>query len=67
MLDTLIYVMIVLVDTTHIENRFEKEFNEADRMFRIEMLRQASHEAAKSAKEKTTYHTKLIKLYRKED
>lgn len=66
LIDTLIYVMVVLIDTTATENRFEKAFQEADRKFRIEMLRQASREAAESARRKTE-KTKVLKIYRKED
>lgn len=65
-IDTLIYVMVVLIDTTATENRFEKAFQEADRKFRIEMLRQASREAAESARWKIE-KTKILKIYRKED
>lgn len=37
MIDTLIYIMVVLIDTTAVpENRFEKVFEEADRQFNIE-------------------------------
>lgn len=68
MIDTLIYVMVVLIDTTSVENRFEKSFDEADRMFNIEMMRQASHEAAHEAAYKSkTYRTKILDFYRKED
>lgn len=66
LIDTLIYVMVVLIDTTATDNRFEKAFQEADRKFRIEMLRQASREAAESAKRKTE-KTTVLKIYRKED
>ena len=70
MIDTLIYVMVVLIDTTSVDNRFEKAFEEADRQFRIEMMRQASHEAAMSAARKggkKTYKVKILDLYRKEE
>lgn len=70
MIDTLIYVMVVLIDTTNVENRFEKDFQEADRQFKIEMMRQASHEAVKSAEGKVgkkIYRTKVLEFYRKED
>lgn len=69
MLDTLIYVMVVLIDTTEIENRFKKEFEEADRQFCIEMMRQASHEAVieTAMNVKKTHRTKVLKIYRKED
>lgn len=69
MIDTLIYVMVVFIDTTAVENRFEKAFEEADRRFCIEMLRQASHEAAQEATKKAnkkTYQTRLLELYREE-
>lgn len=66
LIDTLIYVMVVLIDTTATENRFEKAFQEADRKFRIEMLRQASREAVESARQKTE-KTKVLKIYRKEE
>lgn len=66
LIDTLIYVMVVLIDTTATENRFDKAFLEADRKFRIEMLRQASREAVESASRKTE-KTKVLKIYRKED
>lgn len=70
MIDTLIYVMVVLIDTASVGNRFEKAFEETDRHFRIEMMRQASHEAAMSAAQKSgkkTYCTKILEFYRKED
>ncbi len=71
MIDTLIYVMIVLIDTTYVPgNRFKKDFEEADRQFNIEMMRQASHEAAMEAAQKSnknTHHVKVLKIYRKED
>ena len=66
LIDTLIYVMVVLIDTTATENRFDKAFLEADRKFCIEMLRQASREAAESASRKTE-RTKVLKIYRKEE
>ena len=66
LIDTLIYVMVVLIDTTATDNRFEKAFQEADRKFRIETLRQASREAAESARQKTE-KTKVLKIYRKEE
>ena len=69
MIDTLIYVMVVLMDTTAVENRFEKAFQEADRQFKIEMLKQAAHEAAQEATRKAgkqTYTMKILDLYRKD-
>lgn len=66
LIDTLIYVMVVLIDTTATENRFDKAFQEADRKFHIEMLRQASREAAESARRKTE-KTKVLKIYKKEE
>lgn len=68
-IDTLIYVMVVLIDTTATENQFDKAFQKADRKFRIEMLRQASREASESASRKTKKieKTKVLKIYRKED
>lgn len=66
--DTLIYVMVVLIDTTATSNRFENAFSEADRQFNIEMMKQASHEAAIEATEKTRkLRTKVLDIYRKED
>ena len=70
MIDTLIYVMVVLIDTTAVENRFEKASQEADRQFKIEMLKQASHEAAQEAARKAgkkTYKMKILDLYRKDE
>lgn len=67
MIDTLIYVMVVLIDTTTFENRFQKAFEEADQKFKIEMMRQASHKAAQEAAGKKNSKTKILKLYRKED
>lgn len=70
MIDTLIYVMVVLIDTTAVENRFEKAFQEADHQFKIEMLKQASHEAAQEAARKAgkkTYKMKILDLYRKDE
>lgn len=71
MIDTLIYVMIVLIDTTYVPgNRFKKDFEEADRQFNIEMMRQASHEAAMEAARKANkkmYSTKVLNIYRKEN
>lgn len=66
LIDTFIYVMVILIDTTATENRFDKAFQEADRKFRIEMLRQASREAAESARRKTE-KTKVLKIYKKEE
>lgn len=66
--DTLIYVMVVLIDTTVTSNRFENEFSEADRQFNIEMMKQASREAAIEATRKTRkLRTKILNIYRKED
>lgn len=68
MIDTLIYVMVVFIDTTKVSsNRFQDAFNEADRKFNIEMMRQASLEAVNEAVGKKTYTVKLLDLYRKED
>lgn len=72
MIDTLIYVMVVMIDTTVVNNGFYKAFDEAaDRKFKIEMLRQASreavHEAAHNVRRKNTYQIKILDLYRKED
>lgn len=72
MIDTLIYVMVVMIDTTVVNNRFDKTFDEAaDRKFEIEMLRQASreavHEAAHNVRRKNTYQIKILDLYRKEE
>lgn len=70
MIDTLIYVMVVLIDTTSTENRFQKAFEEADRKFTIEMLRQASKEAAMSAAGKGRRNenkVKILSIYRKDD
>jgi len=67
MIDTLIYVMVVMIDTTVVNNRFDKAFDEADRKFKIEMLRQASREAAHNVRRKNTYQIKILDLYRKED
>lgn len=70
MIDTLIYVMVVFIDTTAVENRFQQEFDEADRKFRIEMLKQASEEAAKEAARKTckkTYRMQVLDIYRKKE
>lgn len=71
MIDTLIYIMVVLIDTTAVpENRFEKVFEEANRQFNIEMMRQASHEAAMEAARKANkkmYSTKVLNIYRKEN
>lgn len=67
MIDTLIYVMVVMIDTTVVNNRFDKVFDEANRKFNIEMLKQASHEAAINAgKKNKTYQIKILDLYRKE-
>lgn len=66
MIDTIIYVMVVLTDTTVVEKRFTDLFEEADRKFTIEMLRQASKEAAEEAAGKRK-RTKILELYRKED
>lgn len=66
MIDTLVYVMVVLIDTTAVENRFEKAFQEADRQFNIEMLKQASHEAARKAGKKT-YKMKILDLHCKDE
>lgn len=66
--DTLIYVMVVLIDTTATSNRFENAFSEADRQFNIEMMKQASREAAIEATGKTRkLRTKILDIYRKED
>lgn len=66
--DTLIYVMVVLIDTTATSNRFENAFSEADRQFNIEMMKQASHEAAVEASTGIRKHkTKILDIYRKED
>lgn len=72
MIDTLIYVMVVMIDTTVVNNGFDKAFDEAaDRKFKIEMLRQASreavHEAAHNVRRKNTYQIKILDLYRKEN
>ena len=67
MIDTLIYVMVVMIDTTVVNNRFDKAFDEADRKFKIEMLRQASREAVHNVRRKNTYQIKILDLYRKED
>lgn len=71
MIDTLIYIMVVLIDTTAVpENRFEKVFEEANRQFNIEMMRQASYEAAMEAARKANkkmYSTKVLNIYRKEN
>lgn len=70
MIDTLIYVMVVLVDTAIIENRYDNNFYDANRLFRIEMLKQASHEAAQEASRKVinkTYTMKILDLYRKDE
>lgn len=70
MIDTLIYVMVVFIDTTAVENRFQQESDEADRKFRIEMLKQASEEAAKEAARNTckkTYRMKVLDIYRKKE
>lgn len=72
MIDTLIYVMVVMIDTTVVNNGFDKAFDEAaDRKFKIEMLRQASHEtvheAAHNVRRKNTYQIKILDLYRKEE
>lgn len=66
MIDTLIYVMVVFIDTTAVEQRFQKVFDEADKHFRIEMMHQASHEAALEVGKKK-YRMKVLKLYRKDD
>lgn len=65
MIDTLIYVMVVMIDTTVVNNRFDKAFDEA--AFKFEMLRQASREAAHNVRRKNTYQIKILDLYRKED
>lgn len=66
--DTLIYVMVVLIDTTATSNRFENEFSEADRLFNIEMMKQASREAAiEAANGIRKPKTKILDIYRKED
>jgi len=62
--DTLIYVMVVLIDTTATSNRFENAFSEADRQFNIEMMKQASREAAYGIRKPKT---KILDIYRKED
>ena len=67
MIDTLIYMMVVMIDTTVVNNRFDKAFDEADRKFKIEMLRQASREAVHNVRRKNTYQIKILDLYRKED
>ena len=72
MIDTLIYVMVVMIDTTAVNNGFDKAFDEAaGRKFKIEMLRQASretvHEAAHNVRRKNTYQIKILDLYRKEE
>ena len=68
MIDTLIYVMVVMIDTTVVNNGSDKAFDEAaDRKFNIEMLKQASHEAAHNVRRKNTYQIKILDLYRKED
>lgn len=72
MIDTLIYVMVVMIDTTVVNNGFDMAFDEAaDRKFKIEMLRQASreavHEAAHNVRRKNTYQIKILDLYRKEE
>ena len=71
MIDTLIYVMVVMIDTTAVNNGFDKAFEAADRKFKIEMLRQASreavHEAAHNVRRKNTYQIKILDLYRKEE
>ena len=68
MIDTLIYVMIVFIDTITVENRFHEAFEEADMKFKIEMMKQASHEASREAAYKSkTYRTKILDFYRKED
>ena len=62
--------MIILIDTTAVENRFEKAFEEADRQFKIEMMRQASHEAVLEAARKAgekTYRKKVLEFYRKDN
>lgn len=69
MIDILIYVMVVLIDTTAVKNRFETAFQEANRQFKIEMLKQAAHEAAQEATRKAgkkTYTMKILDLYRKD-
>lgn len=67
MIDTLIYVMVVLIDTTTYDNRFQKTFEEADRRFNIELMKQASHEAALEAAGKGASKVKVLRFYRKED
>lgn len=70
MIDTLIYVIVVLIDTASVGNRFEKAFEEADCRFRIEMMQNASHEAAMSAARKggkKTHNVKILDLFRKEE
>lgn len=66
MIDTIVYVMVVLIDTTEVENRFQKLFEEADRQFRIEMMMRSSREAAQKASNKKN-KIKIINIYRKED
>ena len=63
MIDTLIYVMVVFIDTTVVENRFQLAAAEANRKFHIEM--KASRDADKSNKK--VYRTKILELYRKEE
>lgn len=53
MIDTLIVIMLVMNDTLQHINRFEKAFEEADKKFNIELMKQASKEAVKSATKKT--------------
>lgn len=67
MIDTLVYVMIVMIDTSVVNNSFDKVFDGADRKFNIEMLKQASHEAAHNVRRKNTYQIKILDLYRKDE
>lgn len=55
--------MVVLIDTTVVQNRFSAAAAEADRKFHIEM--KASRDADKSNKK--VYRTKILELYRKEE
>lgn len=68
MIDTLICVMVVVLDTAAItNNKFDKLFDEADRQFNIVMMRQASHEAAAKAAREVGKAYKILKIYRKKD
>lgn len=65
MVDTIVYVMVIFIDTTVVQNRFQLAAEEATRKFHIEMMQQASRDADKSNKK--VYRTKILELYRKEE